>query len=228
MINLTPANAVTQVRKNLDEMDANGSSMILYVDETGDNASLDDIIKRNIPEAVNAICLAAPVPLLEGIDQQVSDDDTYAQVTVANNGVVEIRMPNTADFLRLVAFQAEDSPFVVTEVLPEASIEARKQQNPHLRGTFDRPRLVLMQGTGGAPVLRYYTVRDASEYSEDPTDAVKQFKYIKRAEYSNTVGTTYPVPEALLQNVIDYLTALVMTTYKDDRAQIYIQKAKQF
>ena len=226
MINLTPDNAVTFVRRNLDEMAANGSSMIL-TDETGDNASLDDIIKRNIPEAINSICLTAPVPLLEGVQAQLSDDDTYAQVTVANDGVVTIQMKNTADFLRLVAFQAEDSPFVVTEVLLEASPEARKQQNPYIRGTYDKPRMVLSQGTNGAPLLHYYTVKDATHYDSDPTDAVAQFKYVKRAEYADNADS-YPVPEALLQNVIDYLTALVMTTYKDDRAQLYFQKAKQF
>ena len=48
--------------------------------------------------------------------------------------------------LRLIAFKASDSPYVVCDPVPEYSAEGRMQLNPYTRGTSDRPRLVLLQG----------------------------------------------------------------------------------
>ena len=58
MIALLTSDAVALVRKNMDELDPNSS--MLYdtengsAQEYGDNQSLDDIVARNLPEAINA------------------------------------------------------------------------------------------------------------------------------------------------------------------------------
>ena len=75
MAQITPGDAVTLVRRNLDELELNGS--IMYDTDT-DNESLDNIIKRHLPDAINTVHLAAPVQLLEGEDSRSFIDNSEA------------------------------------------------------------------------------------------------------------------------------------------------------
>ena len=228
MVNLSVTDAVELVRKNLDELDPNGS--IMMDDENGsspaysDNPSLNDIIARNLPEAINAVHLAAPVQLLEGREYTFTDEDT---VSVSEDGVLSFSLGGDSKFLRLVAFQAADSPIVVTDVLGEATPEGRKQLNPYIRGRADRPRLVLSQGQHTGPVFKYYTLTDAAAYAEDASEAIEQLSYIKEQFFADT-ATDYPISRRLRQNIIDCLTAMVLETYSDQRAQSFYQKANSY
>ena len=228
MITLSVSDAVELVRKNLDELDPNGS--IMMDDENGssaaygDNPSLNDIIARNLPEAINAVHLGAPVQLLEGREYTFTDEDT---VSVSEDGVLSFSLGGGSKFLRLVAFQAADSPIVVTDVLGEATPEGRKQLNPYIRGRADRPRLVLSQGQHTGPVFKYYTLTDAAVYAEDASEAIEQLSYIKEQFFADT-ATDYPISRRLRQNIIDCLTAMVLETYSDQRAQSFYQKANSY
>lgn len=216
MVTLTTADAITLVRKNLDEQDPNGSVMYDADNSYGDNASLDDIIRRTLPEAINAVNLAAPVQLLEG-------KSVTAAAPSISDGVLSFSLPSGSKFLRLVAFQAADSPIVVTDVLPEASPEGRKQINRYIRGRYDRPRLVLLQGRHTEPAFRYYTLRSNISASS----AISQL-YIVQEQFYSSDATGYEISRRLRQNIINWLTAMVMETYSDQRSQIYYQKAQAF
>lgn len=326
MDTLLTSSAVELVRKNLDELDPNAS--VMYTDENSDNASLDDIIKRNLPEAINAVHLAAPVSLLEGESVSASAlDQLYFE-----DGVFSFRCKETK-LLRLVAFQMADSPIVLTDIIPEASPEGRKQLNSYIRGTFDRPRLVRKQGiTTSYPSFRYYCIADGTVpnvslsdkiYLEQPnlsiltaweitypggstsgtsaaeytilgkpyfvipippeysgsaglsvtlnnsasysasivlpgpivgsfnnnsgidfhsmeelkgdwlaSNDIETFLVIKRLSYVAPTDLvpdpSYNISGLLRQNIIDYLTAVVMDTYADQRSQIYYQKASNY
>lgn len=227
MLTLEPSAAVELVRKNLDELDPNGS--VMYDDENGssddfgDNRSLDDIIRRNLPEAINAVHMTAPVQLLEGNEHEFTGQDT---ISLSEDGVLSVNLSPDSRMLRLVAFQATDSPIVVTDALAEASPEGRKQLNRFIRGRADRPRLVLIQGKHTGPELKYYTITDASQFPDAKT-AVKRFSYVKEQFYdANTSG--YPISRLLRQHIIDRLTAMVMETYGDQRATIFNNKANAF
>ena len=247
MIALLTSDAVALVRKNMDELDPNSS--MLYdtengsAQEYGDNQSLDDIVARNLPEAINAVNLAAPVQLLEGKEHSFA----AGSVAISNDGVMSVDLGAGSTFLRLVAFQAADSAIVVTDTLAEASAEGRKQLNTYVRGRADRPRLVISQGKHSGPVLKYYSlttpvpiiywingvvVCDGNNYPA----AIKQFTYVEEqfypgvnipvSEQSTKLG--YYISRCIRQNIIDYLTAVVLETYGDQRAQTFYQKATQF
>ncbi len=236
MLQLTTSEAVALVRKNLDELDPNGS--IMYddengsADEYGDNMSLDDIIRRNLPEAINSVHRVAPVVLLEGVEHEFTDAD---KVSITEDGVLSVALPSSSKMLRLVAFQAADSHIVVTDALAEASPEGRKQLNPYIRGRADRPRLVLLQGRITGPVFRYYTLTDASAfmegnnpaYADGRPAAISQFSYVEEQLYHSD-ATGYPISRMLRQNIIDQLTAMVMETYGDQRATNFHNKANAF
>ena len=174
MVTLTNTDAVTLVRKNLDELDTNSSQMV--EDNYEDNKNLDNIIRRNLPEAVNAVVLAAPSALLEGKTATSSDMDSVSATT---DGVLSFELKSTTKFLRLVAFRAADSDIVVTDAIPEASPEGRKQLNGYVRGRYDRPRLVQGQGFHTGPAFRYYTLRN--DYSETPSGAIDLFVYAEES-----------------------------------------------
>ena len=231
MINLRVSDAVELVRKNLDELDPNGSIMLDDENgssaEFGDNSSLNDIIARSLPEAINAVHLAAPVQLLEG--ESPRDEEEYFMLDVDSEGVLTFGLIPGLNFLRLVSFQAVDSNIVVTEVIGEATPEGRKQLNPYIRGRYDCQRLVQLQGW--RYIFKYYsldTSRDEfPQLASDPYSAIAEFRYIP--EYSFAANTTqYKVSSLLKQNIIDCLTAKVLEIYGSQQAQVFWQKANSY
>jgi len=225
MATLSTSDAQALVRRNLDELDPNGS--IMYQDENGtvgDNTSMDSLIARFLPEAVNAVSLAAPAALLEGEDVRTS-----AQNPTIESNVLSFSLPSTAKFLRLVAFRAADSGIVVTDPIPEASAEGRKQLNPHICGRADRPRLVILQDLQNGPSFKYYSLTNETTVADDAIDQlsiVKEQTYI--APTQELLDPSYNISALLRQNIIDYLTARVMETYNDQRSQIYTQRANSY
>lgn len=243
MVNLSTSDARILVRKNLDEQDPNGS--VMYADENssssdyGDNESLDKIIARNLPEAINAIHKTAPVWLLEGMALTALDIATVTEgqtttslIEISTDGVLSFTMKDTTDYLRLVSFRAADSLVTVTDVIPEASPEGRKQLNQYIRGRHDRPRLVQLQGRHTGPSFKYYTVATPTDYSSDPFTAIAQMEYLKEQFYTAPTelvpDPAYPISRRLRQNIVDYLTAMVMDTFSDQRSQAYYQKASMY
>ena len=229
MLTLSTSDAITLVRKNLDEADPNGS--IMYDNENasaagyGDNNSMDDLIKKCLPEAINIVQKSAPVTMLEGVDV-ASFSDTYLSAKTLGK-VLSFTPTGVSDYLRLVAFKAADSDIVVTDAIEEASLEGRKQLNPFIQGTYDRPRLVILKGdhTTG-PKFRYYSMNP--NYSDgDIGDAIETFKYVKQNTYAPAT-TSYSFSRLLRQNVIDQLTAMVLQIYNDQRAQSFLQRANIF
>ena len=243
MVNLSTSDARILVRKNLDEQDPNGS--VMYADENGsssdygDNESLDKIIARNLPEAINAIHKTAPVWLLEGVALTLldiatvtEDQTTTSLIDISTDGILSFTMKDTTDYLRLVSFRAADSLVTVTDVIPEASPEGRKQLNQYIRGRHDRPRLVQLQGRHTGPSFKYYTVTTPADYSSNPFTAIAQMEYLKEQFYSAPTelvpDPAYPISRRLRQNIVDYLTAMVMDTFGDQRSQAYYQKASMY
>lgn len=229
MYSLTVTEALKAVRKNLDELSPNDS--VMYIDENNDNASIDDIIKRYLPDAINSVVKAAPVTLLEG---EVKSFET-GEVELANMelGILDIVLPSS-DLLRLVALKMFDSEIVVTDAIPEASPEGRKQLNKYIRGQYDRPRLVRLQGDKAGTVrLRYYCLNpDDPNYpifENDPREAIEYLIRYKEQIYNEaSPATSYNVPDRLRQNILDCVTAMVLEAYSDQRSQTFYQKANNF
>jgi len=227
MITLRVSDAVELVRKNLDEVDPNAS--VMYDDEDADNLSVDDIITKNLPEAINAVHLAAPVQLLEGEEYDFASSNPPSGETISYDieGVLSFSLKDGTEFLRLVSFQASDSPIVLTDVIKEASPEGRKQLNKYIRGRSDRPCLVQMQGVHTAPAFRYYSLDKDTMEDKTAVECVEQLFYVEEQFYDE-VNDEYPISRRLRQNIIDYLTAMVLETYSDQRAQTFYQKAGGF
>ncbi len=198
MVTLLKDDAISAVRKNLDEQGLNDS--VMYVDDNADNDSLDAIIAKTLPEAINDIHAVAPAHLLEGEDYKARLGLCYVFDRV-------LHFEFDAKLLRLAAFQAADSPIVVTDVIPEASAEGRKQLNQFVRGTWDNPRLVMQQGKTYTPTFRYYTLKDDT-YLANPSGAVQQLRIIRQLFHSDA-ESGYPVSAALVDSAIYQLTALV-------------------
>lgn len=225
MATITVVNAQMLVRKNLDEQDPNES--VMYQDENGssadygDNYSLDYIIAKNLPEAINAVHLAAPVWLLEGHKVVSGDLETNPAASVSDK-VFSFKLKDSTNFLRLVAFQANDSSIVVTDVTHEASPEGRKQLKPAIRGRKDRPRLVQLQGEHSGPAFRYYTTDTTVA-----ANVISNMVFVQEQVYADATAS-YTVSRRLRQNAIDYLTAMVLDTFGDQRAQAFYQRASVF
>ena len=216
MYQLGKDEAILLVRKNLDEQGVNDSDIIDLDDVDSDE--LESILVKNLPEAINAVHSASPVQLLDG--ELLSGIDLN-EVSIAD-GVLSFSI--SKELLRLVAFRAEDSVYVITKPVAEDSFEGRMQLNPYTQGTPDRPRLVLMQGKEKErkSSFRYYSVEKT--YT-DPAQAIARFEYIPRYSYSEGVSS-YGVAENIVENVIDYLTGMMLITYGNATgASYYFQKS---
>jgi len=211
MKTLSVAQAIALVRRNLDEQGLNES--VMYGDENGDNASLDALIAKTLPEAVNEIHETAPVQLLDADSAEAA----HLAVSYEPSARSLLLFPGQ-DYLRLVAFQAADSPVVVAETISEASAEGRKQLNPYTRGTWDKPRIVQLQGLT-EPCLVYYSLR-SDAYSQNPKAAVAQLRTVSRLAYDES-AEGYPVSAELADSIIDRLTAMVLAILGNTDAATY-------
>lgn len=144
MVTLTKESAIKAVRKNLDEQEWNPSAMY---GESVDNFELDRIIEKTIPEAIDAVNLAAPVTALEAVETSFVEEG-------AKDGVVSFRTGEPV--LRIVGMRAVDSEIELTEAIPESSAEGRRQLNKYVRGTYDNPVMVLQNGSRNR--FKYYSV----------------------------------------------------------------------
>lgn len=230
MTSFSTSVAILRVRKNLDEIDPNGSIMYYPASsENKDNTSLDDIIKRNLPEAINAVHLSAPVTVLSGTDATFDGN-----VSVDKDGVMGFKLTHSAgEILRMVEFKAKDSDIVVTDVLEEASPEGRKQLNKYIRGRSDRPRLVRTQKDKDSFLYYSVTGNGSSTETFTPSTKVDVCRYILAVKY-NLNGTdadpSYSIDSPKIeQNIIDYLTGMVLETYTlPEKAKVFYERSTIF
>lgn len=214
---LTKDEAILLVRKNLDELRANDSDM-LDVDDLDSN-EFEEVLEKNLPEAINSVHTAAPVTILDG---QMLDADEISGASISA-GVLSFGTKQ--EMLRLIAFKASDSPYVVCDPVPEYSAEGRMQLNPYTRGTSDRPRLVLLQGKveDYLSSFRYYSIEHSFAA---PEQAIERFEYIPMYHYKKDGPDSYRVAENVIENVINYLTAIMLATYNSsDKAAYFFTKA---
>ena len=218
MTTITPSEAIEAVRKNLDEQEINAAALYpTGSPDTSDNDSLDSIIRKTLPEAINAVQAEAPLALIEG----VAGSPTGASFS---NNVLAFSF-TTAQILRLVAFQSVDSAVVLGEWTPEYSPEGRKQLDTYVRGTYDDPVLVKIQGK---QQFRYYTVlpATATTYASAPASAVARFDYVPLQTYA-AAAVSYSVADLLKESALLHLTGMVLAIYGEaDKAQYFFNKAK--
>ena len=216
MTTITPSEAVTIVRKNLDEQEINASAMYASGSpDTSDNDSLDSIIKKTLPDAINFVQANAPAALLEGADGRPATASFSGQI---------LSFAINDQILRLVAFQAVDSMVVVGDWTPEFSPEGRKQLDQYVRGTYDDPVLVKVHGKQN---FKYYTVKSdtATTYASNPQNAISRFDYVPQAVYSQG-ATSYSVATLLKESALLHLTGMVLSIYGDEKANYFFEKAK--
>jgi hypothetical protein len=226
MIKLYVDDAVRLVRKNMDEVDS-GVELMLEQPET---TALDEVIKRTIPEAVNAANRLTAAEKLQGLAVESTD---YSNLTINSDGSVSFQIDEskTGPWLRLVSLKAADSGVVLTEVTPEASAEGRKQLNPYVRGRADDPALVGLQGT--RLKFKYYSLKSETVQSH-PANPFDVFTYMPECELErgrlygqDAQGAHYLLSDGLLDAVIYQLTALVLTVFGlTEKAQIYLNNIK--
>lgn len=205
MTTITPSDALPLVRKNLDEIEFNPS--VMYAADTTDNSSLDTVIQKTLPEAINIVNLAAPLSHLEGEDLSgaVSISGSVAAITLNDEPI------------RILAVKAEDSDVVISEerILLAGSIEALKQGSQYARGTYDDPEIVM----ASLDSLIYYGIRNAT--GTTVTTVFDIFKGIKRKYYSSN-SDSYSVSSRLYWPIVDHLTGMVLQIYGET------EKAGQF
>lgn len=207
---LTTDEALLLVSKNFDEVMANESDMI--VDDL-DSENFADVLSKTLPEAINEVHAKSPVEILDGLTLTPDELDSVGTLPDGFGDVLHFRIDK--EFLRLVAFRSTDSPYVVTEAYGESTPEGRMQLNPYVRGTWDRPRLIVHQGRTAEDgqvftEFRYYSLMSPCASLEAP-GRIETFQYLPIYRYGQT--DSYSVAENVVEAVIENLTARMMAIY---------------
>lgn len=168
MIKLFVDDALALVRKNMDEVDTGTEGML----EEPETTALDDVIKRTLPEAINAVNRMVPPDRLQGItvrsvfnegsEQTHLYKSDYKDITINSDGSVDVTLDRDimGPWLRMVSLKAVDSKVVLMWAVPEASSVGRMQLNPYVRGRHDNPVMVQLQGERLKFV--YYSLKEES------------------------------------------------------------------
>lgn len=222
MIKLYVRDAISLVRKNMDEVDS-GVEIMLEQPET---TALDEVIRRTIPEAINAVNRMVPAERLQGLAVASTD---YSNITINSDGSVSFQVDEskTGPWLKLVSLKAADSDVVLTEVTDEASAEGRKQLNPYVRGRYDDPTLVGLQGS--RLKFKYYSLKEGAVHPANPFDV---FTFMPECELergrlytaaASVPNSYYLISDGLLDAVVYQLTGLVLNVYGEtEKAKTYL------
>lgn len=213
MFQLGISAACAYVRKSLDELTSVEDIGMLA---SPDAIDLHKIVEASIIEAAVKVHERASGLLMEGV---FGTKGTVFGVEKNSDGSLTITA--TKEAVRVLSVKASDSGILVTDFIPEDSAEARKQQNEHVRGTYDDPRVILMKKWAGdnRPVFRYYSPK---------SDTIPDIEY----EY-----VPYPVIEESIIEicprlefaVLNELTAMVLESINEfDKAALFRGKAKEY
>ena len=220
MKSITKSGLAKVIRTNLDELGVNESMMM----GGSDDAMLDEMIWNVAGECADEIHSVAPVQLLDGkgLLEEGSDYDAYA-ISVDSTRKTVLLVP-IQDVIRLVEFQATDSDYVVSEMIPEASPEGRMQLDSNICGVYDDPKVVLAQGSSDdSGQMRYYSLETELGKDESASSKIKTLEVIFR-QFGAT--DSVDVADNVTSNFYNLVTAKVLTIMGDQRAQEYYNKAK--
>lgn len=221
-MNLTISEAKLFVRARMDELAQTNSDMLVDAD---DDRNLGLTIEKLLPEAIAAVHLSAPASLLEG---PVIHKDNAGIVTSVADRVVSIdfgddSITNKINLLRLISFKCGDG-IAISEEFPENSPQGRMQLNPYVKGQPDEPVLIRKADSRNyRPHYLYYsTDMDASELT-----FTLEYIPLPVPSFDNSNGeTVYFISPSLKHNILNHLTAMVLTTYgQNDKAKYFFDRA---
>lgn len=184
------------------------------VDLAADTTDIEKLVENALVEAVITTHMGALAVLVDGV---VGEDGADYDSALSEDGVVTITMQT--DALRIVSVQAEDSPVVLTDIVPENSAEGRKQLNRYVRGVSDDPRVVLQKRWSEPykPVMKYYSTKEET----CPVMTVEYIPYPVLDE-----GAVLVCPK-LEYAVLNEVAAMVLDALNESqKATIYRAKAK--
>lgn len=220
MEKLTVSDAITSVRRAIDEIQINDAGFDGLTDT--DSSDLDDIIEGNLVQAVRHVhsqCAA------RHLYRQAMQLDVSSGCTVTGTGhdIVEIRIPS---LLRLVNVRMKDSEYGVSDIFEANSPMAMMQNDRYVRGTYERPALVWCHSSGDDAVIRYYSLSESAE-GKQVTDVVDEVLYMPEPAIEGADADAHVMIAGQLRNaVLNHLAGLTLLVYKDGHADSFFNLAK--
>ena len=221
---MTVEEIIRQVRWCIDEESNNISDLEEVIDEKEDSY-MDNIIRANIPEALNWLAVSAPAQSLvlpnNTSDDFVKDYDTSKTSKVAEglqynkqwdetNGIGCITFPSENP-IRLIRLRGEGWHKAIKQPCEEDADECLYMYDDTAKGTEDRPIAVIVRGNPTRLLIQ-----PASE-SVNLTFA----RYVQFDPDSDG-DADLPIPDSGTAAFIHYLAFLLLSAYDDTKAsQMY-------
>jgi len=207
---------VSRVRGVIDELEANASG---FINASGDEKNLTDVIKTNIPYALVYLLENAPVEKLD--ENGITGQGSYVSGTFSIDNTTMMGQAQLPDnVLRIVSARLSSwkySPLPVTE----HSQEYMMQGDEYARGTWDRPVTAIVHRAGSRWIELYS--------AKSLTDTLNMLVYKKPdlADLNNN-DAEVRVPQALEGAFVYHLAGLVLTAFRDDHAGNLLAIARSY
>ena len=228
-MNLTIGTAREYVRSRIDELPISASMLSQSVDDENMNSLVD----KNLEEAIRYIHLTAPAVLMEGLKLTKADTTTTGEGNTVKathrDSVLDIDFStSTIDVLRIVSFKTESSPILLTETYYEDSVQAHMQNDAYASGETDDPVIIMMADSANyKPHLRYY--KQSQWPGTIPEFTLQYFPNPSLTAETNPLNSYYYISSKLQDAVLEYLTSMVLTAYKEvDYANVFITRAQAY
>ena len=228
---------ISAVRFCIDEEKSNGASFANA--SSGDDTSMNNIIKNKIGDALRWVCLYAPAELLGGSDESITtgsgtEQDPTITTPVATGILVDEEPTPTAaydnaagiislndNFIKLARVRVEGWHRAVKVPLSEDSEEYLQLMDTNgATATYDRPQAVIIDAATKKMELWPWNPGDSE--AEEPVDADEvSLTYVASVDPVGigTPVTKYALPPLAKPAFIYYLAFLLLSAYNDPRAE---------
>ena len=215
---------IKEVRWRIDEESNNISDMAEAVDEK-DDSYMDNIIRANIPAALNWVAVSAPAQSLvlpnNSSEDFVKDYDTsktskeadglqYDRQWDAENGIGCITFPSENP-IRLLRLRGDGWHKAIKQPYEEDADECLYMYDEVAKGTEDRPLAVIVRGNPTRLLIQ-----PASE------NVNLTFARYVLFDTDSDGDAELPIPDSANAAFIHYLAFLLLSAYDDTKAsQMY-------
>ena len=209
---------ISAVRFCIDEEKSNGASFANA--SSGDDTSMNNIIKNKIGDALRWVCLYAPAELLGGSDESVSTgilvDESPTPTAAYDNKAGKVTL--SENFIKLSRVRVSDWHRAVKTPLLEDSDEYLQLLDSNgATATADRPQAAIID-------------KAVKELEVWPWESGKSVSLTYVSSVSPVgIGspvTAYALPPKAKTSIIYYLAFLLLSAYNDARAERMLDIAK--
>lgn len=213
---MTVQEIVTRVRSAIDELSLSSAD---FVDETGDEENLVQLIKDKIWYALVYLLEHAPLDKFDPESFQTLSTETISSSFSINGTTLVGRLALPNNLLRIIDARLSSWSYFPVPVSDSSPVYLM-QQDDYARGSYDRPVNILTY-EGSTRYLEMYCAKTLA-------DTLK-FTYIAKPAFNtDSLSNNVAVPERLETALVYHVAGLTLLAFREDAARDMFTVARSY